>query len=141
VNQAGNINGRVAQLVAHLFSNITTVKHLVYRRSRVQFPARPIFLPFVCFGQDIPATFQSVVKVLSIHPPTERRIDLVGGSRPSRHGLGHHHMMTFATGDTELKASEKSAVMCMDEWMISWDTRGRETHVTRHSSQPSVRIS
>ena len=39
--------GRVAQLVAHLFSILTTVRHLVYRRSRVQFPARPIFLCFV----------------------------------------------------------------------------------------------
>jgi hypothetical protein len=38
--------GRVAQLVAHLFSILTTVRHLVYRRSRVQFPARPIFLGF-----------------------------------------------------------------------------------------------
>jgi hypothetical protein len=41
-------HGRVAQLVAHLFSILTTVRHLVYRRSRVQFPARPIFLSFSC---------------------------------------------------------------------------------------------
>jgi hypothetical protein len=37
-------------LVAHLFSILTTVRHLVYRRSRVQFPARPIFLSFFLPG-------------------------------------------------------------------------------------------
>ena len=57
-----NIIGRVAQLVAHLFS--INVEHLVYRRSRVQFPARPFFFASITIipwdavgwsGADMPA--------------------------------------------------------------------------------------